>query len=197
MGRYVYAALLQIPSLSPLRFQPLLSRVKKLWNSAVPKYVTFWDPKPVLQSFVSRMQGDQSLCALRSKCILSLRLFMLYRSIDLARLYRKISFVGDQPYVSVQRKGWTHPRWEAVPRLPSLHDLCPWTALSTYVQATAGTCAVGSEVFRSLSPPFRPLSSNSLGRITRQILQENGINVSFWKPHSTKIRMGFSMGLSR
>ena len=132
------------------------------------------------------MRFDSSLSGLRNKCILAWRLFCLYRSVDLSRLYRKVSFIGEQPYVWVQRKGWPTPRWEAVPRLPSLGDLCPWTALMAYVKATSAFCPVGSEVFRSLQPPFTKLSANSLGRITKEILQDQGLNVSLWQPHSTR-----------
>ena len=198
-GRYMYSALLQVPHLAPLRFQPLLSKLKRVWNSSSPKYISFWDAKPVLHSFQKKVQFDFSMSALRNKCILSWRLFMLYRSVDLSRLYRKISFIDNQPYVWVQRKGWSQPRWEAVPILPSLGQLCPWTSLLTYVQATADHCLAGSEVFRSLTPPFHKLCSNSLGRITREILRDQGINVSLWQPHNTRgagVSMFKELGLS-
>jgi hypothetical protein len=137
--------------------------------------------------------------ALRNKCLLSLRLFMLYRSVDLSRLWRKVAFLGEQPYIWVQRKGWPAAKWEPVPRLPTLGPLCPWTALHNYVSATASLCPVGSEVFRALQPPFLKFSSNSLSRITRQIMSENGIDTKFWKPHSTRgagVGMFKELGLS-
>jgi hypothetical protein len=53
-GRYIYSALLQLPSLGGIRFSPLLSKLKRQWNQSIPRYVAFWDPKPVLDSFFYR-----------------------------------------------------------------------------------------------------------------------------------------------
>ena len=153
----------------------------------------------MLQKALAKFQGDYSLRALRDKLILSFRLFLLFRSIDLARTFRKISEVNGQFFVLAQRKGWHTPRWVQVPSLPSLLDLCPMRALLNYVNASAQLAAPGSPLFISLQPPFLPLSSNSLSRITREMLSLFGVNSVLWKPHSTRgagVSMFKNLGLT-
>ena len=90
--------------------------------------------------------------ALRLRLILCWRLFALYRSMELARLYRNISFVPGVPFVLVQRKGWPHKRWEEVLVMPDHPALSPWHLLKAYVALTSAHCPAGSEVLRALRP---------------------------------------------
>ncbi len=70
--------------------------------------------------------------------------------------------------------------------IQSCPQICPWTLLKHYVQLTNGKVPQGSLVLRTLSKPFSPLSANSIGIITRQGLTKLCIDVSVWKPHSTR-----------
>ena len=112
---------------------------------------------------------------------------MLCRTIDLERMFRKVSFVGDKPFVLMQRKGCLRPQWEAMVTIPDVPTLCPWTLLKRYVALTAGKVLPGSPFFISLKgPPFVPLKANSIGSITKQSLQKLGVDTTVWKAHSTR-----------
>ena len=122
----------------------------------------------------------------RVRFILTLRFFMLCRSVDLERMYRTVSTVGPNPFILMQRKGARQPQWERVLMLPGYPQLCPWSLLKTYVRLTQGQAAKGTPLFRSLIPPFLPLKANSIGSLTRRALMKLGVNTAFWKPHSTR-----------
>ena len=54
-------------------------------------------------------------------------------------------------------------------------------------------------MFLSLKPPFKPLSANSIGRITKQLLEKMGVPVSLFGAHSTRgaaVKMFKKLGLS-
>ena len=93
-ARSAYAALLLIPGFDQLRFNPLLCRCKKLWNVSEAKYSHFWSVEILVQKLAREKLDWANMEAVRNRLILCWRLFALHRSVDLARLYRKISFGG-------------------------------------------------------------------------------------------------------
>ncbi len=51
----------------------------------------------------------------------------------------------------------------------------------------------------SLVPPYKPLSSDTIGSITKRILESHGVNPKFWGAHSTGgagVGLIISLGLS-
>ena len=77
--------------------------------------------------------------------------------------------------------------------------LCPLRLLQRYVQLTASQGRPGGPVFLSLQPPYKPLSANSIGRITRNLLQHLGVPMSVFGPHSTRgagVKMFKKFGVS-
>ena len=77
--------------------------------------------------------------------------------------------------------------------------LSPLHLLRHYVHMTSQMVASGSFLFRSLSPPYPPLTANSLGRITKVILQRMGVPMQVFGPHSTRgaaVKMYKALGLS-
>ena len=83
--------------------------------------------------------------------------------------------------------------------LPGFPDICPWELLKNYVAMTSTHITVGSTVFRGLHHPFSPLTSNSIGRITKQALSSLGIPMQIWKAHSTRgagVAMYKNLGLT-
>ena len=105
----------------------------------------------------------------RLRLLLCCRFFMLCRIIDLERMFRKISFVRDKPFVVMQIKGRLRPQWDAMVTIPDVPSLCPWTLLKRYVALTAKYVPGGSPVFISLKgPPFVPLKANSIGSLTKK-----------------------------
>ena len=179
-GRCAYAALLLVPGLEQLQFNPLLRQQKRKWNSSQTRYVSFYNAKDPIARLAVLAFNWRSIEQVRLRLLLCCRFFMLCRNVDLERMFRKLSFVGDKPFVLMQRKGCLRPQWEAMLTIQYVPSLCPWTLLKRYVALTAKHVPVGSPVFISLKgPPFVPLKANSIGSITKQSLQKLGVNTTF------------------
>jgi len=58
--------------------------------------------------------------------------------------------------------------------------------LLRYVQLTVKEGVPGGPIFLSLHPPFKALSANSIGRVTKNLLKQLGVPVSVFGPHSTR-----------
>ena len=183
-ARNAYSALLLIPGLDQLRFSPLLKQIKKGWNQSVPKYATFWSGSNFLKKLATQALDWTSPSQIRDRLILSWRLVQLCRSIDLARLFRKVTMVDGRPFVWIQRKGWTQPRWEEVLCPPPFSHLCPWTLQQAYVDLTRALPGVspGSLVLKALQCPFAPLTANAIGALTGKLLEKHGIPKNQWDP---------------
>ena len=113
-ARSAYSAPLLVPGLEHLRFSSLLKVCKRQWSASQPKYSVFWSAGRVVKLLAHQRLNWDSVEQVRDRLILCWRLFGLHRSIDLARLYRKVSFVNRRPFVVIDRKGWPDPRWEEV-----------------------------------------------------------------------------------
>jgi hypothetical protein len=194
-ARHAYSACLLIPGLEQLRFSPLLKKCKQSWNSSTEKYATFWDAKLVLEKLVDEHLDWSSIKEVRNRLIICWRLLALHRSIDLARMQRKISFVGNRPFVLLRRKGWKDPKWEEVLSLPD-HAISPWHLLQHYVSLTAAQVNQSNKsraikgprsksfnekdswdnlVLRKLCFPFCALSADAIGSITKSLLDRYGL----------------------
>jgi hypothetical protein len=199
-ARNAYSALLLIPSLDQLKFSPLLRGCKRLWSQSNARYPAFYDAASLVQQLSTLPLQWNSIVHVRQRLILAWRFIQLARSIDLQRLFRKISFVEERPFVWIHGKGWHSPRWEEVVCLPACPSLCPFTLLTQYVRLTASLPGVAqeSEVLRSSQAPFLPLKANSIGSITTKALEDMGIPKSLWGAHSTRgagVTMYKSLGL--
>ena len=140
---------------SALQF--LIEAHEKGWGKPNPKYASFWDASPVLEHLagVQEPLADLPLETLRRHLILVCKLLCLHRGIDLARTVRTVSSVGVRPVVLLQRKGWTHPRWEGLLILDSCPMLSPWHLMRAYVQRTEPMGRPGGPLLLSLNPPTR------------------------------------------
>ena len=176
---------LLIPGFEALKFSPLLRAAKRRWGASAPRYATFWDPRPLLLSLREQGLSTGSLNAIRDRLILCFRLIALYRSVDLERLYRKVSVVSGEPYVWVRRKGWMSPRWEKVVSIPGEEELSPWHLLMRYVSLTKEWAQPGSQVLRSHVSPHAPLTADTIGKLTKKLLARAGVP-SVWAPHTTR-----------
>eukprot|EP00667_Euglena_gracilis_P019976 EG_transcript_21508 len=186
-ARNAYAAVLLLPGFGSLRFSPLLSPLKRKWNSNVCKYAHFWDPTDFLENIIrkSKPLSDLSVKELRNRLIICWRLLALHRGVDLARTQRKISFVGEKIFILLQRKGWQFSRWEEVLILPHTPLISPWHLLKEYVERTAHMVGHKNNLLWSLDGK-RPLTSERVNSLTKEILQEGGVDTTHWKPHSTR-----------
>ena len=171
---------------------------KRCWDSSGAKYADFWDARAVLETLQKLPLDWHSVQAVRDRCIVVLRLLHLCRSIDLARALRSQSKLADKQYWLLKRKGAKRPGWEALLSLP-IPSVSPVHLLNKYVALTSSQGKAGGPVFLAVTPPFAPLTSNSIGRITKNILLHMGIPVTIFGAHSTRgaaVKMYKSLGLT-
>ena len=113
-------------------------------DSYQTRYVSFYNAKDPVARLAATAFNWRSVEHVRLRLLLCCRFFMLCRNIDLERMFRKISFVGDKHFVLMQSKGCLIPQWEAMVTIPDVPTLCPWTLLKRYVALTAGKVPEGS-----------------------------------------------------
>ena len=197
-ARHAYSALLLIPGFEYLRFSPLRKQCKRVWNVSRPKYADFWDASLAFKKLQQQCLDWNSVAQIRNRLIMVLRLLHLCRSVDLAQTWRTISHSSsNEVYILIQRKGATFPSWEKLLCLP-LKEVCPVALILRYVHMTSHLPA-GSLLLTALKPPFAPLTPNSIGRVSKQILAQLGVPIKAFGPHSTRgagVKMYKSLGLS-
>ena len=186
-ARNAYCAALLLPGFSSLRFSSLLQGIKKRWNVSVQKYASFWDPSPLLAKLdlSARPLHLYSIDELRKRLIICWRILSLHRGVDLSRTQRTVSLVGGKIFVLVQRKGWQFPKWEEVISLPEKPHLSPWHLMQEYVRRTAHLVSHRKHLLWSLDGK-KPLSSNRVNSLTKEILQSFQVDTAHWKAHSTR-----------
>ena len=128
----------------------------------------------------------KSVAQVRDRLILMFRLLHLARSVDLSRTYRALSCFQGASWILLRRKGEVQPRWERVLRWPGEPALCPETLLLKYVELTHTKVPAGSPLLVSLGAPYTPLSSNTIGSITKRLLGTYGIDTLAFAAHSTR-----------
>ena len=74
-------------------------------------------------------------------------------------------------------------KWERVLSIPSCPQISPFHLLHLYVGLTRFQGKVGGPVLLSLKAPFKPISADTVGSITKKILESVGVS-SAWGPHS-------------
>jgi hypothetical protein len=185
-ARNAYSAVCLLPGFQHIRFSPLLTPLKKSWNTSQQKYATFWDPSPILQSLSQRPPlQHMSLEMLRESLILTWRLLALHRGVDLSRTSRTISTVGPDCFVLIRRKGWKTEKWEQVLKISERPQISPFHLMLEYVRRTAHCVPQGGALLYSLDGK-KPLSSNRINSITKEFLSHHGIPTSHWQAHSTR-----------
>ena len=97
----------------------------------------------------------------------------------------------------MKRKGDREYHWEEMITLPNLQP-SPSFLLKKYAMLTHSQGKPGGALFLSLQPPFKALSANSIGRITKDVLRRHGVSTETFGPHSTRgagVFMYKSLGL--
>ena len=176
--------MLLIPQFGQLRFHPLLTPYKRLWNQNVEKYGRFWDNLPMVLEMIERPQCH-SICELRKRLIICSRLLCLFRSSDLANCLRIVSMVGETLLIKVKRKGQKTHKFERILSLPSLPQISPFHLRQSNVALTKSQGKPGGALLLSLKSPYKPLSSDSIASITKCVVESFNIPSKFWGAHST------------
>jgi hypothetical protein len=176
-ARNAYSGCLLIPGLSSLRFENLLTPLKRKWNCSTQKYSHFWDAFPLLRGLAAAPLTLErlSLSELRLQLIIVCRLLCLHRGVDLAQMLRFCSTVGEKFFILIKRKGWKIHKWEEVPNIPSCPLISPKHLLEAYVAKTAHMGKPGGPVLLALAPPHQPLTANCINSLTKKYLVSQGV----------------------
>ena len=114
------------------------------------------------------------------------RLLHLSRSIDLARTFRALSLFQGALWLLLRRKGEQQLRWERILKWPGQPALCPETLLLKYVELTHNKVPAGSPLLVTLGAPYTPLSANTIGGLTKDLLNKLGVDTLAFAAHSTR-----------
>ena len=197
-ARNAYSAFLHIPGWEYLKFSPIIRQAKKFWSLSGAKCADFWDASSVVRKLQAIPLDLNDIRQVRDRAIIVLRLFHLCRSVDLSQALRITSKCNRQRFWKLKRKGKPRAEFEALVSLPDC-TVSPSFLLSRYVNLTKEYGKPGGAMFLSLNPPYRPLTANSIGRITKEILSAVGVPVSVFGAHSTRgaaVKMLKEFGLS-
>jgi hypothetical protein len=104
----------------------------------------------------------------------------------LANCKRIVSEIGDIPFIKVKMKGHKTHKFERIVSLLSLPQISPFHLMQSYFTLTRSHGKLGGEFLLSLKPPFKPLSSDAIASITKNILESFNIPSKFWGAHSTR-----------
>ena len=184
-ARNAYAGLLLIPGWESLRFCTLIKQCKVKWQAKGDKYSDFWDAKRLLTVLVRTPLSWSSVQEVRDRCIIIMRILHLCRSVDLARLLRRKAASKGSTWISIRRKGQPRHRFEKLIVL-NVEAVSPLHLVNHYVTLTLQQGKPGGPMFLALQPPYKPLSSSSLGSITKKVLTKLGVPTQFFGPHSTR-----------
>ena len=173
-ARNAYSALLLLPGYQSVRFHPLLSPYKKMWNIATEKYACFWDARPVLLKLAetpfSFFDDPSHLVDLRTQLILVARLLCLYRSVDLAQALRTCSVLHSKPFLKIKRKGQRFAKWERVLSVLDFPQISPFHLMQKYVALTRFQGKPGGPLLLTLSPPYKGITADTVASLTRVAL---------------------------
>ena len=111
---------------------------------------------------------------------------MLCRNVDLERMFRTFSTIGEKNFHSYPKERMDHPPMGRISTASFMSKYLSMDLTQKYVELTAHQVPPGTPVFRHLQKPFAPLKANSIGSLTKQALQTLGVNTNVWKPHSTR-----------
>lgn len=161
-------------------------------NPPKPKYSRTWDVNVVLD-YLSALGSNQDLGLpmLSRKLAMLLALSTLFRVSELSSIvFSSVEFSAFGASFNLGRTTKTqHSGTLRVVRLPRLKDniLCPVDCLGWYVTITGPSrnAANRDELFMSLKPPFRSITSSTIGHWIKSVLAESGIDPSF-SAHSTR-----------
>ncbi|KAM4698712.1 uncharacterized protein WCC33_014250 [Rhinophrynus dorsalis] len=162
-----------------IRFsRPPQSRYLSLWNvNDVLQFLEAWPPN-----------HDLSLKQLSAKLTMLLCLISFKRVSDVRALdFHSRSFTPLGVQIRVSRRTKTAVRVVSYPAFPSQQQLCVVLCLKEYELRTASfRSPTQSQLLLSFRHPHLPVSSATLARWIRWVMQLAGIDVSLFGAHSTR-----------
>ena len=175
---------------------PLVSRLLKgAFHSRppLPRYTETWEVSKVLALLSGQDVSHKSpLKILSQRTAMLLALTRPSRSADLSKLdlkgYRNTpeGAVFHPSDLSKQSKQGKDLKQFFFPRFSENQKLCPAFSLENYICATQPLRGDSSQLFISFIKPHRPVTSPTVARWLKEVIQEAGIDTSIFKAHSTR-----------
>ena len=175
---------------------PLVSRLLKgafQSRPPLPRYTRTWDVGIVL-TYINGHKLDQGI----TLKVLSLRTVMLLaltrpsRSADLAKLsltgYRNTpeGAVFLPTALAKQSRPGRDIKDFFFPKFTENERLCPVHSLNLYIERTKALRGDNKQLFISLNKPHNPVTSSTIARWLKQIMESAGVDTSIFKAHSVR-----------
>ena len=175
---------------------PLVSRLLKgafHQRPPQPRYTQTWDVGLVTGYIKSKGENkDIPLQDLTHKLAMLMALTRPSRSADLAKLnldHRSYSVEGVTfipTELAKQSRQQKHGTEFFFPCYPEDERLCPVLALREYEARTAPTRGSHSMLFLSINKPHKPVSSSTIARWLKTLLNKAGVDTEIFKAHSVR-----------
>ena len=160
----------------------------------LPRYASTWDVRTVLD-YIEGLGSNSSLSLkqLSYKLCMLLALTRPSRSADLASLQvdrcrfspEGVTFLP-ATLAKQSRQGRVLKEY-FFPSFPHNRELCPVDALRHYIDSTSSLHPEGSvRLFVALVKPHNPVSSSTIARWLKGMLQQAGVDISIFGAHSVR-----------
>ena len=110
--------------------------------------------------------------------------FINIRNIELRLNFKHVERLTSPYPVQKIRIGPNSSEFEILNRFPD-QSLCVTHCLETYISRTE-CLRQGSQLLVSFQTPHKGISRDTLGRWTRDVMNQSGFNLDIFKPHSTR-----------
>ncbi|XP_029181542.2 uncharacterized protein LOC114949304 [Acropora millepora] len=181
----------------PVGQHPLVCRfVKGAFERKLPsrKYYAIWDVRQVL-NFLKTMSPNSSLSLME----LSLKLSMLLALVSIQRKKTLLQLNINNEYLKKSDEEFvfilsrhvkqSRPNYSIppviIPRYTLDTDICPYVCLEDYIERTK-SLRHDDVLLISTIKPHRAISSQTLARWIKTVLQLAGVDIDMFKPHSSR-----------
>ena len=180
----------------PVGQHPLVTRlVKGVFNARppIPRYSSTWDVQTVL-NYLEKMENPDklSLKLLTLKTVFIMAITRPSRSADLSQLDKERMRWGNDgvsflPTTLAKQSRQGKPIKEFFfPSFPPVPALCPVKTLQGYLRKTEPLRGVESRLFVSFIRPHKAITSSTIARWLKTILQQAGVDIAIFGAHSTR-----------
>lgn len=191
-----YRSAISLITLDELGSHPLIKRFFRgvaALKPQRPRYEFIWDPSPVIAHLAALYPYDNlSLEVISKKLVTLLALTTAQRMQTLAAIQVSNITVADSIIIKIPARLKTSGIGKSQPLLifkpfVDVPEICVFTLIVFFLNYTRELRNVNCDAFFiSTRPPYRAVSSQSLGRWVKTILNEAGIDTSIFSSHSTR-----------
>ena len=175
---------------------PLVSRLLKgvfQTRPPLPRYQGTWDVGTVLNYMGGdRVDQNMSLKQLSLRTVMLLALTRPSRSADLAKLnlsgcrFSPEGVVFTPTSLAKQSRPGREIKDFLFPRFTENEGLCPVKSLMLYIEKTKDLRGDNKQLFISFIKPHNPVTSSTIARWLKQVMESAGIDTIIFKAHSVR-----------